>query len=270
MYLLVDIGGTNTRVAVARNRESFSKSILLSTPQLFDEGIRQIQEAANKLVEKKDELKGVIVGVAGPVNRDGSRLMNAPNLRDWVNQPLQERIKEALSASVVVVNDTDLVGLGEAHFGAGRERRIVAYITVSTGIGGSRIVDGKVDAYSLGFEPGHQILDMKNSLEDLASGASLFRTHGVAPADIHDEAVWEEEARILAYGVHNTIVFWSPDVVVLGGSLMKKISIERVNAYAEDFLQIFPECPPIVAGELGNEGGLWGALSLTESFSTLQ
>jgi glucokinase len=50
-------------------------------------------------------------------------------------------------------------GLGEAVFGAGKGREIVVYMTISTGVGGARIVGGKIDASAMGFEPGHQIID---------------------------------------------------------------------------------------------------------------
>ena len=63
-----------------------------------------------------------------------------------------------------LANDSDLDGLGEATVGAGKGFNIVAYITVSTGIGGVRIVGGKIDVSTYGFEPGHQIIDADGSI----------------------------------------------------------------------------------------------------------
>ena len=70
-----------------------------------------------------------------------------------------------------IANDTAVVGLGEAHRGAGIGYNIVTYITVSTGVGGTRIVDGRIDRRIYGFEPGHQTIDIDNSVwEGSASG----------------------------------------------------------------------------------------------------
>jgi len=264
MYLLIDIGGTNTRVAVAKDSGSFGDAESFSTLQNFEDGIKAVTEVARSLLKEK-KLEGVVVGAAGPLDSSRKKLLNAPNLPGWVNRPIVDEISSNLNAKTVLFNDTDLVALGEANFGAGRDHRIVAYLTFSTGVGGSRVVDGKLDEFTLGFEPGHQIIDMKNSLEDLAGGASLLRKHGINPEKIEDNKVWENEVKMVALGVHNTIVYWSPDVVVIGGSLMEKVSVEDVKGEVRRLLKIFPTLPEVKKGELGHSGGLWGALSIIES-----
>jgi predicted NBD/HSP70 family sugar kinase len=78
-----------------------------------------------------------------------------------------------------------------------------------------------------------------------------------------DHPLWEESARILAYGLHNTILHWSPERVALGGSMMNEIGIPlaRVRFHLEAIRNKFPRIPDMVHGELKDQGGLWGALA---------
>ena len=61
--------------------------------------------------------------------------------------------------------------------GAGKGEEIVAYIKVSTGIGGVRIVDGKIDRNILGFEPGYQIIDPTGTLCPICDSAGHLKSH---------------------------------------------------------------------------------------------
>jgi len=180
-----------------------------------------------------------------------------------------------LKIPVYLENDAAIVGLGEAMNGAGRGEEIIAYITVSTGIGGARIVDGKIDRNIFGFEPGHQIIDptgmlcpmcdSAGHLEGHVSGVALEARFNKKAYEITDPQIWEEEAKWLAYGLNNTAVYWSPSVIVLGGSMIIKspgISIERVSHHLKKTLTIFPERPRLVKAELGDIGGLYGALEI--------
>ena len=165
-------------------------------------------------------------------------------------------------------NDSAIVGLGEAVYGAGKGARIVEYITVSTGVGGARFVDGKLDVSAQGFEMGHQYLGMGENaptLEKLISGTAITERFGKKPREIaKDDPVWEELAEILAYGVFNTIVTWSPHRIVIGGSMMNEIGIpvERVAFHLARINNIYPSVPEVVHASLGDNGGLWGALAL--------
>ncbi len=164
-----------------------------------------------------------------------------------------------------------MVGLGEANYGAGRGKDIVVYMTISTGVGGVRIVKGNVDESAMGFEPGHQIIDPDNTLcptcdgndlEAYVSGTSIEKRFGKKPYEIQDDAVWDELAKFLAYGLHNTIMHWSPDIIVLGGSMMKEVGIPlpAVRTHLSGIMKIFPTLPQIEKAELADFGGLYGAL----------
>lgn len=271
MYLLFDVGGTNMRIAFSKDGESFVKTKSVPTPRIFEEAISLFQEIARDL-SKEGKVEAIAGGIPGPFNEKGE-LGNLPNLQGWRGKPFRAELERACAAPVFLGNDTDLVGLGEAVMGAGKKKNIIVYLTISTGVGGTRIVDRKIDIHAVGFEPGHQIIDIHSDepcgcggqghLESLISGSALERKYGKVPKDITDPEIWEETARILAYGLNNIIVHWSPDIIVLGGPMIIQengISIEKVKKYLKDILKIFPEPPPITKAILGDQGGLYGAL----------
>ncbi|GEM_PF-83881 len=263
-YVLFDIGGTNTRIGVSFDGQTISASEIFKTPKDFDQGIELIHQTAIRLLHGQSA-SFAAGGVAGPLTLDKSGTVNAPHLPGWSGRPLKLEIATKLGCEVFLENDTAMAGLGEAVFGAGKEKQIVAYLTISTGVNGVRVVNRELEPNALGFEIGHQIIDLDGSmrhadLESLISGSALERRYGQSPQDITNPAVWEDVARQSAYGINNMIVFWSPDIVIMGGSLMKKISIERVKMHVKAILKFYPELPVIVKSELGDLGGLWGAL----------
>lgn len=277
MYLLFDIGATKIRLAVSDGR-GLGKMQIVSTPREFEEGIRIIASAASAFLSRRKSktFTAVAGGVAGPLDARKAMLVNAPNLPLWNRKPLKESLRAAFKTKVIVENDTSVVGLGEACVGAGRWRDIVAYLTVSTGVGGVRIVRKKIDHSAMGFEPGHQIVDVSRAgesscstcgqvgcLEGFVGGAALERRFTENPAEIGDPNILGEAADILAVGLHNTIVHWSPDIVVLGGSVMlgkNPIPFDRVVLSLKKRMKIFSVLPEVRKATLGDFGGLWGSL----------
>ena len=276
MFILFDIGGTKMRVVAADYEKLLGEPVVVSTPKDFDSGIdtlkRIIDNIAGGLTDQGRAVTAIVGGIAGPLDERKTMLVKSPNLSGWVGRDIKNALHTTYNVPVVLENDSALVGLGEAHFGAGRGKSIVAYITVSTGVGGVRIVDGKIDETSIGFEPGHQIIDPDNTLcptcegndlEAYVSGTSIEKRFGLKPYEIHDDVIWDELAKFLAYGLNNTIVHWSPDVVVIGGSMMKEVGIpiDAVLKYLAEILKIFPKLPLIEKAELGDFGGLYGSLA---------
>ncbi len=280
MYAYFDIGGTKTRVAVG-DGSSFSEPVKFPTPKDFSLGVNTI---VNTILEcaKGERIEAIGGGIAGPLDDDHGMLLRAPNLPLWVGQPLARTLSERISAPTYLENDSAIVALGEAHHGAGQGSKIMAYITVSTGVGGARIVDGHVDRSTYGFEPGHQVLDIDKTVlpilaadeaEELLSGTALERRYNKKPVEIHDPAVWEELSVWLAYMLNNTIVHWSPDTVVLGGSMIvgdPAIPVDRVSYHLERILTIFPTLPQVRRAQLADLGGIYGAMAYVEQQQKLR
>jgi glucokinase len=265
MRLIFDIGGTKMRLAVSEDGQSFGEPKVMPTPANFYDEMAQLKSMATELSGgRKIDVAGG--GITGIKNKEKTVLIKSPHLGDWEGKSLKEEMEKVLEAPVYIENDSAIVGLGEAVSGAGKDFPIVVYITVSTGIGGVRIVNGKIDANSLGFEPGHQIIDITNklTLEEIASGSALQKEFGEEPKEINDTSVWKELAKKLAVGVHNSILHWSPDVVVLGGSMITgdpAISVEDVENELKKIMKIFSNLPAIKKATLEDFGGLHGALA---------
>lgn len=269
MYIVFDIGGTHTRVAGSRDGKVLENILIEKTPVYdFNAGMDVLVDLITRIADK-EQITSIGGGVAGVFDHDKTTLLNSPNISTWIRKPLKKTIEEKLNTPVFLHNDAALAGLGETVYGAGRKYALIGYITVGTGIGGARIVNKNIDQNIFGFEPGQQIVDVKNmaTLESLIGGRAVGERFGKNPGDILNENVWEESAQILAVCLNNIAVLWSPEVIILGGSMVLRtpgISISSVEKYFKKMLNIFPQRPEIKTAELGEESGLYGALALAQ------
>jgi predicted NBD/HSP70 family sugar kinase len=263
MKIVFDIGGTNIRVAVAEDNKVVRVE-KESTPADPADAV-DLFEAMAKKVSAGGSVDGIAGGIAGVIEKSG-HIKGSPNLSQWVGSPFVQEISKRFGVQVSVYNDAALAGLGEAVFGAGRGHSIVAYIGAGTGIGGARVVNGSIDSYAQGFEPGSQIVDYKEGieLEELISGSAIKRKHKVHPTDL-GEAGYDAMTPIFALGIHNCVALWSPHVVVLGGSLMNEgngYRLARVKSAFEKIPHRFQSFPEIKIAQLKDEMGLYGGLAL--------
>lgn len=274
-YVLFDIGGTNTQVAVSEDLREFGEVVKLKTPKKFDDGIKEIVAAVKKLT--KSEVRGMAGGIRGVLNSDKTELAHDEKLSDWIEEPLLETLEQKLKTKVYLENDAAMVGLGEATYGAGEGHEIVVYHTVSTGVGGVKIENGAIDQYAEGFEPGHQILDIDHTilgeeieptLENLVSGTAVAERMGIKPEEIDQEdAIWDQLAYFLAHGLRNSILYWSPDVIVLGGSMIigdPRILLDDIVKHTNQVVGDIVPCPLILDAKLGDKAGLYGAMALLQ------
>lgn len=257
------------RLSYSFDGENLHDVQIFRTPQEFEKAV----EIVKSFTEKADSTspdKKVSCGLPGVLDKEHSTLLTSPNLPFWVNKPIKQSLDGVVHADVQLQNDSYLAGLGEATFGAGKNYKIVAYLTYGTGIGGVRIVNGKIDELTWGFEPGHQIIDADGSIlgkvtdiEGLAGGKGLERRYGKKPEEITDENVWSEVEKYMAISIVNTAVYWSPDVIIVGGGLMvnEKISLEKITKLVNDNLKIFPTLPDIKKWKLGDKAALLGGLA---------
>lgn len=272
-YLLFDIGGTKTRVALSEDLETIAASKSFPTPKSFDKGIKEIIAAAESL-KSKTAIKALAGGIRGRLNEEQTGIDNDAILSNWKKQPIVPALNKHFKVPVYLENDTALAGLGEAVYGAGKGIDIVVYHTISTGVGGVKIECGQIDIASTGFEPGHQVLDIDRTilgdeitptLENLVSGAGLETRLGMKPYEIpQEDTVWDELAEYLAQGLRNTILYWSPDVIVLGGSMIMgdpKIPLEAIRKYTVEVLDGFVACPFITTAAFKDEGALYGSMA---------
>ncbi len=273
--LLFDIGGTNMRLAITRDGRRFRSPIITKNPKEYRTAVTTIMRLARQL-NGSARISAAAGGVPGTLSPNKDRLISSTHLPRWAGKPLARDLATHLKTTVRLENDADLAGLGEAHYGAGRGYSILAYLTISTGVGGTRIVDGRIDRATIGLEPGHQIIKfdgptypayhnpyLRGTLEALISGTAIQHRYHRPPRQIRSVTVWKEAAKRLAVGLVNVAFFWSPEAVVLGGSIMKTpgINVNEVHSQLRRLLRSY-RIPKLARAKLGDVGGLYGALVL--------
>lgn len=269
----MDIGGTKTAVVLYdRGFRRVGRTEMSTEPERgCRELVGRMAAAAFALLKEKDaDMSSVsAAGVAcpGPLDLRQGRIVYIPTM-GFAGEPLAAMLEEALGLPVALENDTNAAALCESIFGKGRGRELVAYITVSTGVGcgivhDRRIVDGA--AFAAG-ELGHfKVVRNGRScscggqgcLEAYASGTAVARIASerygrtmdakavYALARQGDEpacAVVREAAEHLGYAVAAVYQLLDPDIVVLGGSVTRDYDVfgELLLASAASFIQPVP------------------------------
>ena len=188
--LAADLGGTAIRVAlVDRQGRAFHR---YATPTMAHQGrecvLDRLVGALRRVAAHadRDSLVGVSLCAPGPVDPDTGVVYNPPNLPGWDGYNAKPVLEEDLSLKATIANDATLAALAEHVHGAGRGYRYMVYVTLSTGIGGGVILDGRLYTGARGFagEIGHMTIDRNGPvckcgnvgcLEALASGTAVAR-----------------------------------------------------------------------------------------------
>jgi len=190
VYLTVDLGGTRIRAARCRPDGTIEARTerLTKAAQGADAVINRINQALTKVwpTDSADIVRAVSVVTPGPTDPWAGVVFTAPNLPGFVNLPLRDRLAAMFNVPVYIGNDANLAGLAEWRFGAARGHDHVIYLTISTGIGGGVIVDGRLLLGSRGLaaELGHITVDRHSAackcgnigcIEWLSSGTAIVR-----------------------------------------------------------------------------------------------
>ncbi len=139
-FLAVDIGATNIRVASGDHGGLNSKLSESTDRHNGPLGVSaQIIRMAHEL--GMDSVESAGVGSIGPIDIASGNIVNTTNL-PFKEIPVTEPLREAFGVPVSLLNDCTAAVLGEKSSGAGREVDNLAYVTLSTGLGGGAIVDG--------------------------------------------------------------------------------------------------------------------------------
>lgn len=268
MFLSIDIGGSFTRIALSKDAKTIEKKIKYQTPKKYDDGMDLLQEKVEELTGRHKP-KAVSVAAASPINYEKGTLIRPPALPNYKGHALQKELELRLRTKVYLENDGALGGLGE--FITRKKTKILAFVTLSTGVGGVRIVNGHIDHHALPVEPGHQILDpngrfwpgcgQNGCFESLCSGRAFEMTYGVRPEFCEDYRIWEEHAQICSQGLINVITLWTPDTLVIGGSLVKAGTkfTKPLIEFTKKGLTMFKP-PKIEISKMGDDNVLLGGL----------
>ena len=179
----VDLGGTNTRVALVDPDGTIVEQRVGSTAPTLDGIVGFIADAARALQHHRPDAAALGVGAAGMVDRDGV-IHYSPNVPAFLRAPVRARLAEGLGLPVAVDNDANVAALAELVHGAGRGCDDFLLVTLGTGVGGGVVVNGKVlrGAHGFAAEIGHFQVDPHGPRcacgeighwEALASGTAL-------------------------------------------------------------------------------------------------
>lgn len=186
VHIGIDLGGTRIRAGrFASGLDLEARSETLTRDEEGPEAvINRMVEQAKRVWPAPDAdvtVRAIGVSAPGPIDPIAGVITTPPNLAGWHNVPLGSVLEDRLGARVYLGNDANLAALAEYEMGAGRGRRHMIYLTISTGIGSGVIVDGQLLLGSRGLasECGHLMMVVDGgrvaSLEREAAGPAIAR-----------------------------------------------------------------------------------------------
>lgn len=260
--LALDIGGTKLAAGVVDAAGAVHSFHVAPTEPARGpgDGLERLFELGRRALADSDVSVGAVgIGCGGPLDSEGGVLLAPLHLPGWRDVPVVHLAQEAFDRPAALENDATAAAAGEHRFGAGAGTRHMVYLTLSTGVGGGVIVDGRLyrGAMGNGGELGHVTVDCygrlcrgcgrKGCLEAYASGTSIAERAAEALA-ASDEAsmlaalerptaadvtaaardgdplavrLWDETVAALACGLTSIVNLFEPELVVLGGGVTR-------------------------------------------------
>lgn len=288
----VDIGGTKIAVGAIRDDGTIVTRCECPTdPEKgFSHAIDLIKQMLRKVSPEGSKFKGIGIACPGPLDPATGIVGDVGTLPGWQGGNLVAELEREFGVSVAVENDADAAALAEANWGTAKNHRSFIYVTVSTGIGGGIILSGQLYRGVGGAHPelGHQLIDSAGPLcycgsrgcwESLASGSAMVSwMREQCPNDAAQSALeicqrarmgdtlairaLERQGRFLGLGLANLITLFTPDVISLGGGLMKSSSLfleSALGVVRKTCTQVPVEKTRITLASLGADAGLLGA-----------
>ncbi len=240
LLLGIDVGATGTKGAIVNpvTGELLSEKIKIKTPDSKkpDDMIAVIKE----LVETFN-WKGKPVGIGFPAIIKNDKAWSASNIhKSWIGYPVRDKISEAISCPVYVINDADAAGIAEMEFGRGKgEKGTVMLLTLGTGIGSALFIDGK--------------LVPNTEFGQLHYRDSVTEHYASNSARKNKDLSWEEFGKELNAVLEYIHFIFSPNLIILGGGISKKM--ENYSGYISDYINIEP------AQNLNNAGIIGAAMA---------
>ncbi len=296
LAIAVDIGGTNLRTAIIDGKGKVTAKNSVKTMQKGKSGIvvaSQVIGLIKNLIGGYSikKFRGIGVSVAGPIDPKNGASINIPNI-NFKTIPIVAPLKNVFRLPVNLMNDCNAGVLGEKYFGAGKKTNNLVYITISSGIGGGVIIDGRLilgKDQSAG-EVGHMLVDTEYFLpctcgkgrghwEAYASGNNLPKFFRVwtkkTNLDLGGPSVaeeifgaakrknrialrfMEELGKINGRGISNVIAAYNPELIIFSGSVALNNG-EILLKYGKKYIDKFLRTPKLKISEIGENAPLLG------------
>jgi glucokinase len=288
----VDIGGTKIAAGIVSDDGKIlhrSECPTQSKRGLRD-AVDRIQRMLQAAIDQCGSIDGIGIGCPSPLDPLTGVIGDVGTLPGWEGGHLADVVSERFGLPVVVENDADAATLAEYAWGATQTSGTLIYVTISTGIGGGIVQSGRLYRGVRGSHPelGHQLIDPTGPLcyctlsgcwESLASGAAMSaRFPEIDPdrglltaAEIcglaqHGDPLAlravKREAYCLGLGLANLVTLFVPEVICLGGGVMRSsdLFLDDVRALVQRrCTQVPGEYTTITLSSLGPDIGLLGA-----------
>ncbi len=293
----VDIGGT--KIAVGMIDDDGRLRSRLESPTSADSGYSKALDRITRMLGEARAkagaaITGIGIGSTGPIDPFTGELGEVNFFPAWKGENPVKDLEAIFKVSVAIENDADAAALGEAGWGAGKGRSRLVYVTVGTGIGVGVVLDGKIYRGAAQAHPeiGHLLLDpsgpecwcgFHGCWESLAAGPAMVAwLEKNAPADYphrkgltaericalaRENEEWallavEREGTYLGYGLASLVTIFIPEVIVLGGGVMKSadLFLGRARQIIAASCGLVPhERTELVLASLGEDANLIGA-----------
>jgi glucokinase len=284
----VDLGGTNIRAALLDEKGTILREVREKTEAHLGP-VRIIAKLISVVerVKGEEKVRGIGIGCPGPLDAKTGIILSPPNLPGWDMIPLASMVEEHFQLPVKVDNDANVAAVAEAILGAGSGCESVYYLTVSTGVGGGFVINGKVFQGANGYagEVGNMIVvpnGVKHpalnagALETLASGTAIGVAgkakgiHGGAEAVFREakalnkvaQTIVDEALEYLAIAIANLTHAINPEVFVVGGGVMNSEEQVLLPLRGKVKEYVYPglkESVNIIPAKLGSNSGVIGA-----------
>jgi glucokinase len=301
----LDLGGTQLRAALIDRdgvlvRRAAVRSAATAGPETV---VGQMAALVATVTDGVAERVGALgLSAPGPLDSDRGITFDLPNLDGFDHFPLRDSLADRVKLPVAFENDGIAAAVGEWRYGAGRGLSSFVYVTVSTGIGGGVISDGRIlrGRFGMAGHLGHITLipdgdvcgcGNRGCFEAHASGTALVRAArraygeagrlpaGAASVEAIDGrllaaaaragdavagAVMAREASLLGQGFVSILHALSPEAIVVGGGVSQALDLLLPGIRAEIAGRAMAvfRDVPIVAAALGDNSGLVGAAGL--------
>lgn len=278
MYVGLDIGGTKLLVASVDESGRTISRRQRPTPLALGTGLDALHEMIREVSQGR-KIRAIGASIGGPLDWQ-TGVVSPLHQPEWRDVPLKTIMEDQWKAPLAVDVDTNAAVLGEYCFGSERSSRLL-YVTVSTGMGGGFLIDGRLYRGVNGSHPeiAHQSIPFRcrhpervrcecgapDCLEALVSGNGIRRVYG-KPAEDLAEPEWAEVSHNLGQGLRNAAVLYGPESIVLGGGVAMGRGQQLVDAVTDvlrNHLTLVP-VPKVRLSQLGYDTALMGAIALAQ------
>lgn len=282
----LDLGGTALKLGLFEPDGSCLRDLDVPTPQpSTPEAVVAAMVTAIAQLDPDNTATAIGIGTPGPADPTGRIARVAINLAGWRDVPLADELEAKTGRSVVIANDANCAGVGEAWLGAGREFQDLILLTLGTGVGGAIILGGKLfvgrdgTAGELGLitlNPEGPPCNSGNrgSLEQYGSIQAIQRRTRLEPKELGERAAagdamalqfWEVYGRDLGAGIASLVYVLTPEAIVFGGGISASAPFFFPALRAELEERVLPSSRrdlQLRVAELGNRAGMVGAAKL--------